>query len=82
MLDEDIDGYWIGISGGALSNNDLEELTISFHCWRESLPSLPELSHVENDIICNRILFIRKVNINRAIVEYNYNSRRFRSRTN
>ena len=51
--------YWTGVSGGAQSNNDLEELTIWFDYWRESLPSLPELSHLKNDIIHNRILLLQ-----------------------
>ena len=54
-------------SGRALSNNDLGELTISFDCWRESLPSLPELSRFKNDII------EYYVNINQVIIIFNFN---------
>ena len=50
--------YCTGVSVGTQSNNDLVELTIWFDCWRESLPSLPELSHLKNDIIHNRILLL------------------------
>ena len=74
MLDkEGNDGYWTGSSGRAPSNSNLEELTIWFDCWRESLPSLPESSHLKNDIIRNRILLLKKL-INQAIIEYNHNS--------
>ena len=61
------DGYWTVASGRALSNNDLEELTISFDCWRESVPSLPALSRLKNDII------EYYVNINQAIIIFNFN---------
>ena len=62
MLDKkDIDGCRTGVSGQVPSNNDLKELTIWFDCLRESIPSLPESSHLKNDIIRNRILLLEKL---------------------
>ena len=64
MLDKkDIDGYWTSVSGQAPSNNDLKELIIWFDCLRESLSSLPESSHLKNDIISNRILLLEKLTL-------------------